>query len=147
MRSTFDRIRHALLFELIGLMLIVPIGSLLFGLPFHHIGVVALFTSLLATGWTYLYNLGFDRLLIRRRGHARKGVGLRVLHSLLFELGLLVVTLPFIAAYLGIGLWQALIMDAAIVVFYLVYSFAYNWAYDALFPLPDQASSSASQYR
>lgn len=146
MRTIRDRIRHALMFEVLGLLLAIPLGVLLFDKPAHAIGVVAIFTSLVATGWTYLYNLLFDRTLIRRQGHAQKTLGQRVLHSVLFEAGLLMISLPFIAVYLGLSLWGALVMDAAFVVFYLGYSFAFNWAYDALFPYP-QASSSASQYR
>lgn len=158
MRTTRDRIRHALMFEVIGLLLAIPLGAVLFDKPAHDIGVVAIFTSLVATGWTYVYNLIFDRVLLRRQGHAQKTLALRVVHSMLFEGGLLLVSLPFIAIYLNIGLIEALIMDAAFVVFYLVYSFAYNWAYDAIFPMPAppvsstgtetggaQASSSASQ--
>ncbi len=145
MRTTRDRIRHALLFELIGLMLVIPLGSLLFRTHQSDIGVIAVVTSVLATGWTYLYNLGFDLGMLRCAGHVRKSVPVRVLHAVLFELGLLTVSLPFIALYLGIGLWQALVMDAAFVGFYLVYSFAFNWAYDIIVPMPSQASSSASQ--
>lgn len=158
MRTTRDRIRHALMFEVIGLLLAIPLGAVLFDKPAQDIGVVAIFTSLVATGWTYVYNLIFDRVLLRRQGHAQKTLALRVVHSVLFEGGLLLVSLPFIAIYLNIGLIEALIMDAAFVVFYLVYSFAYNWAYDAIFPMPAppvsstgtetggaQASSSASQ--
>lgn len=145
MRITRDRIRHALLFELIGLMLVIPLGSLLFRTHPSDIGVIAVVTSVLATGWTYLYNLGFDLGMLRWAGHVRKSVPVRVLHAVLFELGLLTVSLPFIALYLGIGLWQALVMDAAFVGFYLVYSFAFNWAYDLIVPMPAQASSSASQ--
>lgn len=144
MRTTHDRIRHAILFEVIGLLLVIPLGALLFVKPVHAIGVVAIFTSLIATGWNYAYNFGFDVVMMRLKGDTRKTVGLRVLHSLLFELGLLVVSLPFIALYLGLSLWDALVMDVAFVVFYLVYSFAFNWAYDVVFPVP-QASSSASQ--
>ena len=44
-----------------------------------------------------------------------------------------------IAVYLDIGLWQALVMDLAFVVFYLVYAFGFNWGYDQLFPLPEGA--------
>lgn len=46
------------------------------------------------------------------------------------------VLLPFISIYLRISLWEALKLDAALAAFYLLYSFAYNWAYDYLFPLP-----------
>ncbi|WP_338053347.1 chlorhexidine efflux transporter [Pseudorhodobacter turbinis] len=37
------------------------------------------------------------------------------------------------------GLWQALVMDLAFVVFYLIYAFVYNWGYDQAFPLPKEA--------
>jgi uncharacterized membrane protein len=43
--------------------------------------------------------------------------------------------IPLIAWYLGIGLWAALLMDIAIVTFYLVYGFLFNLAYDRLFPV------------
>ena len=63
-------------------------------------------------------------------------------------LGLLVLLIPMIAWYLGIGLLQALLMDLAIVAFYLVYTFFFNIAYDRVFPLPrpgahDRAASRA----
>ncbi len=48
----------------------------------------------------------------------------------------IVLLIPFIAWYLGISLVAALVMDIAIVVFYLVYAFVFNIAYDKLFPLP-----------
>lgn len=49
---------------------------------------------------------------------------------------MIVLLIPFIAWYLGISLMTALVMDIAIVVFYLVYAFVFNIAYDRLFPLP-----------
>ena len=59
-----------------------------------------------------------------------------MLHTLLFEAGLILLLIPFIAWYLGISLWAALVMDIAIVVFYLVYAFFFNIAYDRVFPIP-----------
>ena len=41
MRSTADRIRHALVFEGLGLALVVPGGGWVFGLAAHDMGVVA----------------------------------------------------------------------------------------------------------
>ena len=46
---------------------------------------------------------------------------------------------PLIAWWLGIGLWQALVMDMALVVFFLVYTFVFNWVFDAVFGLPASA--------
>lgn len=141
MRSTPDRIRHALVFEGLGLAIVVPAGGWLFGLPVNDIGVVAVVSATLATLWTYLYNLGFDAAMQARVGHTQKSVGLRVVHSVLFEFGLLLVLMPFIAWYLGISLIAAFWMDVSFALFYLVYAFVYNWLYDIVFPIPEARQS------
>ncbi|TXM94587.1 PACE efflux transporter [Methylobacterium sp. WL103] len=135
MRTTRDRIRHAILFEAIGLALVIPLGSTLFGLPASDMGVIGVGSALVAMAWNYVYNLGFDRALQRLTGHTRKGLLLRVGHAVLFEAGLLVILLPPIAWYLGISLVEALVMDLAIAGFYVAYAFLFNLAYDWAFPL------------
>lgn len=136
MRTTRDRIRHALSFEIIGILIVVPLGAIGFGIPVAHIGVLTITCATIATLWNYVYNLGFDRIMYRRLGTTHKMLPLRILHALLFECGLLIVTLPIIAFYLGIGIWQALIMDLAFAAFYLIYAFVFNWTYDHVFPIP-----------
>lgn len=137
MRTTSDRVRHALLFELFGLALITPLGALVFGLPLFDMGVIGLGSATIAMVWNYIYNLWFDRAMQRLTGGTRKSVPLRVLHAVLFELGLLALLIPLIAWYLGIGLWAALVMDIAVAGFYVVYAFVFNLAYDRVFPLPE----------
>jgi len=137
MRSRLDRLRHALSFEIIGLALLTPLGAFLFGVPIKDMGVVALVGATLATVWNYLYNWGFDHALHRMTGSTLKTLRMRLVHAVLFEAGLLAALLPFIAWYLGIGLWAAFVMDLGVAGFYLVYAFAFNWAYDRLFPLPE----------
>lgn len=136
MRSPADRIRHAVAFEVIGLLLVTPLGAFAMGLPVHSVGLVALVSSLIATGWNYGYNLVFDHALLRLAGRVAKTQADRVLHAILFEAGLVLVLVPFIAWQLDIPLWQALAMDLGFVGFYLVYAYAFNWAWDVLFPLP-----------
>lgn len=138
MRTTRDRIRHALSFEIIGILILVPLGSLGFGMHAKDIGAVVIIGSGLAMLWNYVYNLMFDRTLKRLKGRVQKTAAERILHAVLFEAGLLVATLPLFAIYLGISLWQALIMDIAFVVFFLVYAFVFNWVYDLVFPLPEE---------
>ncbi len=137
MRTTRDRIRHALSFEIIGLALVTPLGAWAFGMPMHDIGVVGFGGATIATIWNYIYNLGFDRAMQRLRGTTAKTAPIRVLHAVLFEGGLLLVLMPPIAWYLGISLWQAFLLDISFAVFYLVYAFVFNWAYDRAFPLPE----------
>lgn len=135
MRTTPDRIRQAISFEIIGLLLIVPLGGLLFDHGAADFGLLALFGSLLATGWNYLWNLGFDHALQALRGTTRKTVGLRVVHALGFEGGLLLAMMPVIARWLDIGLLDALVLDLAIAGFYLGYAFVFTWVYDRTFPV------------
>jgi uncharacterized membrane protein len=137
MRSVPDRIRHAISFEIIGLAIITPLGALAFGMPIADIGIVGIASATVATAWNYLYNLGFDRAMQRMTGGTQKSLAMRVLHAVLFEGGLLVALLPLIAWYLGVSLMQAFLMDVLFAAFYLIYAFAFNWAYDRLFPLPD----------
>ncbi len=137
MRTTRDRIRHAISFEIIGLAIFTPLASFVFGIPVEHVGVVGVVSATIATGWNYVYNLGFDHLMQKFYGSTRKTVALRVAHAALFELGLLMVLLPFIAWYLGVTIWHALVMDIAFALFYLVYAFFFNLAYDRIFPLPE----------
>ncbi|QFT81604.1 Bacterial Transmembrane Pair family protein [Roseovarius sp. THAF27] len=137
MRSPFDRLRHALSFEIIALILIVPLGAVAFGVPMHNLGVVGLVSATIATLWNMVFNFGFDLLLQRRTGATRKTARLRVVHAVLFEAGLLVVLMPFIAWYLQVSLWQALAMDLSFALFYMVYALGFNWLYDIVFPLPE----------
>lgn len=140
MRTTTDRLRHALSFEIIALVVITPLGAWIFELPLDQIGVVALVSATIATGWNYLYNLLFDHALMRFAGHLGKTIPMRIFHALLFEGGLLLILLPFIAWYLGISLLTAILMDVSFAAFYLVYAFAFNWLYDLVFPLPPENS-------
>jgi len=135
MRTPADRIRHVVIFEIIALSIITPLGAWVFGLPMTDMGVVGAGAALIAASWNYLFNLGFDHALARLRGSVRKTLGLRVLHALLFEVGMLAVLVPFIAWYLRIGLVEAFLMDVALAGFFLVYAFLYNWAYDVIFPV------------
>lgn len=139
MRTVSDRIRHALSFEIIGLILAIPLGAIVFHHPMEDIGVITVVRSIVATGWNYLYNWGFDHALKRRTGSVQKSLPVRVGHAVLFELGLVALLMPFVAWYLGIGIIEALLLDVSLAAFYMVYAFVFNWAYDRVFPVPGEA--------
>lgn len=141
MRTRFDRIRHAILFELIGLVLIVGVLSQ-FGFEVGHVGMMGVFFSLVATGWNYIYNILFDNYLVKKTGSVIKTTGNRIVHSLGFEGGLLFLTIPFMAWFLNISLIEAFILDLGLVLFYLVYAYVYNLAYDKLFPITEAGNPS-----
>ena len=135
MRTHRDRIRHAVGFEMIALLLSIPIMSFFFSFDIKDIGVIAIVGSIMATIWNYGFNIVFDKGMVRFKRSTFKTPAIRVLHVLLFESGLLMLYLPMVAWYLGISIWQAFIMDASLVGFYLFYNLSYNWAYDKIFPI------------
>src|SRR5690606_36426132 len=94
MRSFWDRARHALFFEIFGLILVIPLGALVFAMPMEDIGVVGVVSATLAMAWNYVYNLIFDTVLKRRTGSTLKSVRMRIVHAVLFEVGLLIVLMP-----------------------------------------------------
>lgn len=137
MRRTADRLRHAVGYELSALILITPLGALVYDKPLADMGLVALISAGLAALWVYLYNLLFDLAMLRLRGSVHKTVPIRVFHAILFEIGMLLLLLPFIIWYLGIGLLEAFLMDVTFAGFYVVWAFTYNWIYDVVFPIPE----------
>lgn len=136
LRSRADRIRHALLFEVIGLVFLIGGGWLVTGFDLQALGVIGVVSSIVATVWNYVFNLGFDHAMLRLRGSTAKTHAIRAVHALMFEGGLLVVLLPFVAWMLNVSLWQAFMFDLGVAVFYVVYGYLFNWAYDRVFPVP-----------
>lgn len=135
MRTHRDRIRHAVGFEVFALILSIPIMSFFFSFSIKDISVIAIAGSIMATLWNYAFNIAFDKGMLSLKGSTFKTPLIRVLHVILFEGGLLMLYLPMVAWYLQISLWDAFIMDASLVGFYLVYTFSYNWIYDKVFPI------------
>lgn len=140
MRTRFDRIRHAVCFEIIGLILLVGVLSQ-FGFNGSHVGAVGIAFSVLATGWNYVYNIWFDRWLYKRYKTASKTTVIRIIHSVGFEAGLLFVTIPILSWVLKVTLWEAFVLDIGMVLFYLIYAYIYNIIYDRLFPIPTVKSN------
>lgn len=135
MRTFRDRVRHALMFEAVALAIFIPGSTALFDQPLESMGVIGIASATIATLWNFIYNVGFDRAMLSLRGTLHKTLAIRVAHTFLFEAGLVLMLIPLIAWYLGLSLWDALIMDLAIVTFYLVYAFFFNIAYDRIFPV------------
>ncbi|MAY61597.1 MAG: hypothetical protein CML29_05245 [Rhizobiales bacterium] len=144
MRTTKDRIRQALSFEIIGLVIVTPLFAWLFSRPMDQTGILALMGATAATAWNYLFNWGFDTLLDRFRGDVNKTFALRIVHAIAFELTLLVILLPLFAWWLGITLLEAFYIDIAFAAFYMAYAFVFTWGYDAVFP-PDSTSDASTQ--
>ena len=129
-KSVRERFFHALAFELLAIAICAPLGAWLLGYSLAHIGLLTLMISLVAMTWNMIFNAIFDRVQ-RRLGFERTLVA-RALHAVLFEIGLLLAVVPLAAWWLKIGLWEAFVLDIGIALFFLPYTFCFNWAYDHL---------------
>ena len=129
-KSAKERFFHALAFEVLAIAICAPLGAWLLGYPLAHMGLLTLMISLIAMSWNMAFNALFDRAQ-RRMGFERT-LWARAVHSVLFEIGLLLAVVPLAAWWLGIGLWEAFVLDIGIALFFLPYTFAFNWTYDHL---------------
>lgn len=128
--TAWERVLHAVLFEFFAIVFTVILTSLL---TEHSTGLLAsviVMISVIAMVWNFVYNWLFDKVVTGER--IARGLGIRIVHSVLFEGGLLVFTVPLVMYMLDIGWWQAFVMDIGMTLFVLVYSVIFNWVYDYL---------------
>jgi uncharacterized membrane protein len=137
MRSGLDRLRHAVLFEIIALGLVTPTASTLLGKEMDQTAAFAVGMCMIAMAWNGLYNWLFDVALLRAgRPLQPRSAGLRAFHAFMFEMGLFVVAVPFAMFMLDMTFMDGLMAEIGLVTFYLVYAYIFNWAYDYIFPMP-----------
>lgn len=127
-RSFKERVFHALCYEIIGILIFTPILAWWFGFDLLKTGVLTAAISAIAMLWNMLFNALFDRWATRLNW--TRTVKIRVLHALLFEVGLVLAIVPLAAWWLQISLWQAFLLDIGFLLAFLPYTYIYNWTYD-----------------
>ena len=101
-------------------------------------GVAAVVSSAVAVVWNVVFNTLFERWEARQTVRGRS-LARRAAHAIGFEGGLVVTLVPFFAWWLDISLWQAFVLDLGLLLFFLVYTFVFNWTFDRIFGLPASA--------
>jgi uncharacterized membrane protein len=137
LRTPLDRMRQVLMFEIGGLLLITPPFVWFSGVPLiDSFGLLAVI-ALIAAVWNVLYNTSFDWVDGRLTGRTadRRPTLLRVAHAVGFEGGLLLISLPVVMVWTGMGWFQALLADLGLTAAYVVYAFVFNLGYDRVFPI------------
>ncbi|PIJ19432.1 hypothetical protein BMH30_12510, partial [Leucobacter sp. OLES1] len=107
-----------------------------------HGGGQSTFTAILlsttATVWNYIWNTIFESLE-RRVGTEGRGPAARAIHAIGYEGGALLFTVPIVTIVLGVTLLEAVVIEASMLVFFLVFTVVYAWAFDRVFGLPASA--------
>lgn len=131
------RVVYALVFEALAVVFTTLILAALGNSPGASalIGVVS---SVVALVWNMIFNTLFERWE-KRSGTTGRPVKIRLLHTLLFEGGLVVILVPLMALILQVSLWESFLYEAGLIIFFLVYNAGYAWCFDRVFGLPDSA--------
>lgn len=138
MQGLKRKIVYASLFELIAIGLTSSLLMLGAGHDASHAGAAAVASSAIAFIWNFIFNYAFEAWEARQAMRGRSWQR-RVAHAIGFEGGLVVVLVPLFAWWLNISLWQALVLDLGLLLFFMVYTYAYNLAFDRVFGLPASA--------
>jgi uncharacterized membrane protein len=126
------RLVHATLYEAIAIALVTSaLAATGHASTDTSLGLSAAM-SVLAMAWNMAFNALFEAWE-RRQPSQHRTWQRRALHALGFEGGLMLLTVPVIMWMLGLGLWAAITMDASLMVFFLFYTYAFNWAFDRVF--------------
>ena len=96
---------------------------------------VAVMMSLAAVIWNFIYNTAFEAWERRRRVKHRT-VWIRSVHAFGFEGGLVIICLPLYMIWYDVGLVKAFMMEIALLLFFLVYTFTFTLIFDKIFTLP-----------
>ena len=125
-----ERMLHMVLFEVVALIFMAIAATYIVGGRAVKMAGLALSLSLIAMTWNYVYNYGYDKIYGADRSKRTKKT--RILHGLGFELGLMLVSFPLLMWVLQLDFWTVLVMDIGIVIFFVLYAIAFNWAYDSV---------------
>lgn len=135
MQGIKRRIIQAISYEVILLALFVPIISLVFKKEIAtsiSLGIILMVIALL---WNIIFNFLFEQW--EKRQHAtHRLIKHRIYHAVGFEGGLMIITVPILAWFLQLGIWQTIVLDIGVTLAIMVYTFIFQWAFDSIFGEP-----------
>lgn len=137
MRSTAERVRQTLYFELGGIGIVTPLYSALTGASFSEGAVLMVAISVGCVIWSPLHNTIFDFVDLRLSGRVAsdRPQFLRVVHAVSHEGTAACVSLPLLIWLGGMSVWDALFAEFLLTLFYAAYAYVFHLAFDRLWPV------------
>lgn len=138
MTPVFRKLLYAFSFEVIGIVVAGVTLMLLAGTGPARSFSLSFLAASIAMAWSYGFNSLFEAWEARqpRRGRSKTQ---RAIHAVLFEGGLVAILLPLTAWWLQVSLWTALFLEGWLIVVFILYTYLFTWAFDAVFGLPQSA--------
>lgn len=137
------RILYVTVFEIFAIILSTLLLMLLNGGTAQKSLPVAIVISVIAIVWNYLYNTAFEATEIRL-GLTERTPRVRIVHACGFEAGLVILTIPILMVWFDVGIWAAFKLEAALLAFFLFYTYFFTLLFDKIFTLPGRARTKAA---
>lgn len=129
------KIVFAITFETLGIVMASSFLMLAAATPAAQGLILSAINASVALAWNLIFNAAFEAWEARQAVKGRP-IALRALHALLFEGGLTLIMVPFMACWLHITLWHAFVLEAGLIVLFLIYTYSFTWVFDRIFGLP-----------
>lgn len=137
LRSFQERMVQTAAYEVGGLIIMTPLvaGATDFGMGESAIVVTVL--TIVFIGWTLLHNCAFDLI------EYKLGAGpasdrtqrWRLVHALSVEFTSIVISLPMLMIFGGLGFWEAVLVDVGLSLGYALYAYLFHLAFDRFWPV------------
>ncbi|SDB88408.1 chlorhexidine efflux PACE transporter AceI [Acinetobacter boissieri] len=124
------RLIHALTYEVILLVIIAVALSIFLQMPLEVTGTLGIIMAVTSVIWNMIFNYMFEKA--EHKYKLKRTIFVRILHAIGFEGGLVLATTPMIAYALKISLFEAFVLDIALALCILVYTFIFQWCYDLI---------------
>jgi uncharacterized membrane protein len=125
-----ERVFHSLLFELLSIILFITLASLVSDKHAVNLGGLAIALSSAAVIWNYYFNIWFDS--VYGLDKHKRSLKVRIIHGLMFEGGIIIISTPMFMWVLDVSLVTAFIMDLAATAIFVVFTILFNWLYDSI---------------
>lgn len=136
------RIVYVATFETLAIVLSAMLLAVLSGGTSSQSLPVAVAISTVAVLWNYVFNTVFEKIEQKLK-RTERSLMTRIVHSSIFETGLLLFCLPLYMYWYQVDIIEAFRMEALILLFFLVYTFVFTWVFDLIFALPHQRAIQA----
>lgn len=124
------RLIHALTYEVILLVIIAVALSTFLDMPLEVTGILGVIMAVTSVIWNIIFNYMFEKA--EKKYQLKRTIPVRIVHAIGFEGGLMLATIPMVAYALKITLLEAFVLDLAMTLCILVYTFIFQWCYDII---------------
>ena len=125
------RLHQALWYEGLALLWVLPIVEKATGIVGTAFWLL-LFLSILVCSWTAIFNAVFDKFFQASLPDTKRHWKIRTIHVVLFELSVVGMTTPIVSWWTGLAIEKAIVLNAQISLFYIVYTYVFFFVWDKI---------------